>query len=170
MSLLDDGTQMASNIANQAGSTAITIVFKIAALTAATAPKILQQALAKARETHTNQPGKVSVPKLQKLSGGDIHHQQIDPEVRRTLSKELKDLGVNFSIHKAPDGNLYVSFAGRDLPSLEHGLTQTEKRLDAKLKPNQSRNSSVLQRIKARAKTLAKTPTPKAATKTVGSR
>lgn len=178
MSLIDDGTQMASSITNQVATATVQVIFKVTSLTAATAPKIIGQALTQAREAHTNQPGRVSVPELQKLSGGDIHHQKIDPEVRRTLTKELKDLGVNFAVHKAHDGGLYVSFAGKDLPSLEHGLTQAEKRLDAKLAKQQTqpkttqqpRTPSVLQRIKERAHALKQAPTVKAPTRGVGPR
>lgn len=74
--------------------------------------------------------GKMDLKSLQKLTGGDLHSQEVSPDLLRTLQRDLKRRGVDFAIEKAPDGGFYVHFKGADVDTLKHAFTQAQARLD----------------------------------------
>ena len=71
-----------------------------------------------------------SLANLQRQMGGDLHPLAISPELERYLKADLRRRGVNFSLEKAPDGNTYVHFSGRDVDTVQHGLKQAAARYE----------------------------------------
>lgn len=76
--------------------------------------------------------GKMSIRKLQHLAGGDLHAQQVTPELVATMKRQLKRRGVDFSIEKAPDGLTYFHFKGADVDTVRHALSQAAAAIAAK--------------------------------------
>ena len=75
----------------------------------------------------------VSLATLQRQMGGDLHPLAIAPELERYLKADLRRRGVNFSLEKAPDGNTYVHFSGRDVDTVQHGLKQSAARYERRV-------------------------------------
>ena len=74
-----------------------------------------------------------SLATLQRQMGGDLHPLAIAPELERYLKADLRRRGVNFSLEKAPDGNTYVHFSGRDVDTVQHGLKQAAARYERRV-------------------------------------
>lgn len=74
-----------------------------------------------------------SLATLQRQMGGDLHPLAISPELERYLKADLRRRGVNFSLEKAPDGNTYVHFSGRDVDTVQHGLKQAAARYEQRV-------------------------------------
>ena len=74
-----------------------------------------------------------SLAALQRQMGGDLHPLAIAPELERYLKADLRRRGVNFSLEKAPDGNTYVHFSGRDVDTVQHGLKQSAARYERRI-------------------------------------
>ena len=74
-----------------------------------------------------------SLATLQRQMGGDLHPLAIAPELERYLKADLRRRGVNFSVEKAPDGNTYVHFSGRDVDTVQHGLKQAAARYEQRV-------------------------------------
>ena len=74
-----------------------------------------------------------SLATLQRQMGGDLHPLAIAPELERYLKADLRRRGVNFSLEKAPDGNTYVHFSGRDVDTVQHGLKQSAARYERRV-------------------------------------
>lgn len=61
---------------------------------------------------------------LQQKAGGDLHQMEVNPELAKYVQRELKARGVKFAREDAPDGKTYIHFAGRDVDTVQHCLTQ----------------------------------------------
>ena len=84
-----------------------------------------------------------SLATLQRQMGGDLHPLAIAPELERYLKADLRRRGVNFSLEKAPDGNTYVHFSGRDVDTVQHGLKQAAARYERRVSKFDSKLLSV---------------------------
>ena len=91
-----------------------------------------------------------SLATLQRQMGGDLHPLAIAPELERYLKADLRRRGVNFSLEKAPDGNTYVHFSGRDVDTVQHGLKQSAARYERRVAKVNS--TSFKREVKARKK------------------
>ena len=91
-----------------------------------------------------------SLANLQRQMGGDLHPLAIAPELERYLKADLRRRGVNFSLEKAPDGNTYVHFSGRDVDTVQHGLKQSAARYERRVAKVDS--TSFKREVKARKK------------------
>lgn len=125
MSMTEQGAQALQTVSTQLLQQGVRLSVRVASYSTSTVVKAV-----KAARTAKKTTGHVKMKDLTKIGGGDVHVQEIDPGLRKTLSKELNAHGVTFSTEKAADGKLYVHFSGRDLPMLEHALNQAEARLE----------------------------------------
>lgn len=91
-----------------------------------------------------------SLATLQRQMGGDLHPLAIAPKLERYLKADLRRRGVNFSLEKAPDGNTYVHFSGRDVDTVQHGLKQSAARYERRVAKVNS--TSFKREVKARKK------------------
>ena len=91
-----------------------------------------------------------SLATLQRQMGGDLHPLAIAPELERYLKADLRRRGVNFSLEKAPDGNTYVHFSGRDVDTVQHGLKQAAARYERRVSKFDSK--AFKREVKARKK------------------
>lgn len=91
--------------------------------------------------------GKMSLKRLQKTSGGDLHTQEVSDELKRTLQRDLKKRGVDFSVEKGRDGKTYVHFKGADIDTLNHAFTQAQARLDSYLAPGKPQTRADLKAL-----------------------
>lgn len=132
MSMTEQGTQMTQSAMIDLSKTGAKLTVNAVSLTASSMRSLLSfavTALQNARLNHNNRPGQTTISRLQERTGGDVHAQVIDPSLEKKLRKELNSRGISFAVEHAPDGQTYIHFAGKDLPSLEHAVTQAEARL-----------------------------------------
>lgn len=79
-----------------------------------------------------NDHGQVRLRTLQG-KGGDVHAQEISPEILASLRKYLKKQGIDFAVERgAPDGKTYLHFQGKDVDAMRHAITQALARITPK--------------------------------------
>lgn len=61
---------------------------------------------------------------LQQKAGGDLHQMEVNPELAKYVRRELKARKVDFAVEQGRDGKTYIHFAGRDVDTVQHCLTQ----------------------------------------------
>ncbi|MFC5369458.1 PcfB family protein [Arcanobacterium bovis] len=99
--------------------------------------KILLQSITLALLTIKHTPGlpgspdrgQMTLRRLQKNAGGDIHPVEISQELKDDVAQYLRRKGVDFAIEKAPDGSHYIHFKGSDVSIVEHALKQVKIKL-----------------------------------------
>ncbi|VDG75787.1 Protein of uncharacterised function (DUF3801) [Actinobaculum suis] len=77
-----------------------------------------------------NPHGKLRLRTLQHISGGDLHSLPVSSNLMNSLSRDLKKRGINFSVEKGTDGTTYFHFAGKDIDSVRHAITQVAARVE----------------------------------------
>lgn len=92
--------------------------------------KAIGRALKKVPGIHTEPQGKMSLKKLQRTSGGDLHAQEISPELVRRLKRDLTRRGLDFSMEKGKDGHTYFHFKGADVDTVRHAIAQVAAAID----------------------------------------
>ena len=132
MSMTEQGTQITQSAMIEVSKTSTKLSVNLVGTSTHAVASMLDfvaTTLHNARSQHNNKPGQTTLSRLQERVDGDVHAQVLDPSLEKILRQELNCRGINFAIEHAPDGQTYVHFAGKDLHTLEHAVTQTEARL-----------------------------------------
>ena len=138
MSMTEQGTQITQSAMIEVSKTSTKLSVNLVGTSTHAVASMLgfvATTLHNARSQHNNKPGQTTLSRLQERVDGDVHTQVLDPSLEKTLRQELNSRGINFAIEHAPDGQTYVHFAGKDLHTLEHAVTQTEARLGTDQQP-----------------------------------
>lgn len=127
------GDQFAQQITIALTQAGITITGEIWSRTAGATSNMLKttgQALKQVTGVGQEPQGKMSLRKLQRTSGGDLHAQEISPELVRRLKRDLTRRGLDFSMENAADGRTYFHFKGADVDSVRHAIAQVAAAID----------------------------------------
>lgn len=126
----EEGVQMSMQMMTSAGQAGIKIITKLAGTSANLTWQGLRATQNLAAEAVRNKlnSGDMNLKRLQTLTGGDLHQQEIiSPDKLAELKTDLKKRGLNFSIENAADGNTYLHFSGKDIDTISHALNQVMK-------------------------------------------
>ena len=128
--MADEGAGSALQMTIQMTHEAVTITSAVTRLSASALGQIMRVAgagLGRVKTKHL-ETGKVTIARLQRQTGGDLHALPITPELERSVKADLRRRGTNFSIEHGADGDTYVHFSGRDVDEVQHGLQQAAAR------------------------------------------
>lgn len=128
--MADEGAGSALQMTIQMTHEAVTITSAVTRLSTSALSQIMRVAgagLGRVKTKHL-ETGKVTITRLQRQAGGDLHALPITPELERSVKADLRRRGINFSIEHGADGGTYVHFSGRDVDEVQHGLQQAAAR------------------------------------------
>lgn len=122
----EEGMHFASQLIMQVGQSGAQLIVRLTGMGMRGVGRTLSVAGAGIehwRQQHIN-TGEMTIRRLQHKASGDLHQQDIDPEILKSLRKDLKSRGVDFAIEKGRDGQTYVHFSGRDVDTIDHAIKQ----------------------------------------------
>lgn len=128
--MADEGAGSGLQMTIQMTHEAVTITSAVTRLSTSALGQIMRVAGAGLRRVKTKhlETGKVTIARLQRQTGGDLHALPITHELERSVKADLRRRGTNFSIEHGADGGTYVHFSGRDVDEVQHGLQQAAAR------------------------------------------
>ena len=128
--MADEGAGSGLQMTIQMTHEAVTITSAVTRLSTSALGQIMRVAGAglKRMKTKHLETGKVTIARLQRQTGGDLHALPITHELERSVKADLRRRGTNFSIEHGADGGTYVHFSGRDVDEVQHGLQQAAAR------------------------------------------
>ena len=129
--LAEEGGQNALRVIINIARGTVNMTCKLGAVTASSLGDVMRLGSAGLRQAATRrlETGQLSLTRLQRVSGGSLGSPRISPQVIRSLRADLRRRGVNFSMEKGVGGVTQVSFTGKDVNTVSHGLSKVGARL-----------------------------------------